>query len=537
MQKYQLDSVYEDHKVIFSSCRRILGTKTWGRVLTALEEGSTPRNFPDELISIDIGYDLPAYISDLARLEWKLKRAKEKKSPFNQKLESIAVNPSLTLLPVSWKNLVGLLEPDSPKENPMPEPFPSHVMIWHHPKTGVLHIREAEDIDLLALKITIEKIDPRVAASTGNVHVRAIQSALDGAIAQGFLMSPGSRIQRFSLKPLQASDPFYPFLTAKTFTLQWHITQACDLHCRHCYDRSDRTPVSHETAISILDEFYDFCLQMHVKGQVTFTGGNPMLHPNFVDIYKAAFDRGFCVAILGNPTPVEKIERLLHIVKPLFFQISLEGLSEYNDYIRGDGHFKRSLVFLDQLCHLGIYTMVMLTLTRDNLNQVLSLARLLENRADYFTFNRLATVGEGANLMMPLKEDFETFLREYESEAKKLSVLGLKDNLINIIREEKGVQPFGGCTGYGCGAAFNFVALLPDGEVHACRKFPSLIGNIGETKLIDIYLSDIAQRYRSGSEACGNCSLYAVCRGCFAVTYSHGLDIFKGRDPFCFKYE
>jgi hypothetical protein len=51
--------------------------------------------------------------------------------------------------------------------------------------------------------------------------------------------------------------------------------------------------------------------------------------------------------------------------------------------------------------------------------------------------------------------------------------MGLKDNLLNLVLAEGGEAPFGGCTGNGCGAAFNFVTLLSDGEVHACRKFPS----------------------------------------------------------------
>jgi radical SAM protein with 4Fe4S-binding SPASM domain len=112
--------------------------------------------------------------------------------------------------------------------------------------------------------------------------------------------------------------------------------------------------------------------------------------------------------------------------------------------------------------------------------------------------------------------------------------MGLKDNLINIIRSEKNMPPFGGCTGYGCGAAFNFVALLPDGEVHACRKFPSLIGNMLQNSLTDIYHSRLARRYRDGSRACRDCNLNIVCRGCLASTYSQGLDVFKDKDPFCF---
>jgi radical SAM protein with 4Fe4S-binding SPASM domain len=112
--------------------------------------------------------------------------------------------------------------------------------------------------------------------------------------------------------------------------------------------------------------------------------------------------------------------------------------------------------------------------------------------------------------------------------------MGIKDNLINIIRREQGVEPFGGCTGYGCGAAFNFVTLLADGEVHACRKFPSPIGNINQQSLAEIYDSGQATRYRSGTAACRSCAIRPVCGGCLASTHSHRLNIFEDKDPFCF---
>jgi len=528
------NSRLDNYQRIFSNCRRTLGKKTWGRVLAALDEHSEPQSFPDTLSSLKSAVDLPDYIADLARLEWIYHRTKEGKAPPYPQLEAITVNPTLTLAPVSWKNIVPLIETDTGKDSRVPESAEVQIMIWHHPKTDKVQIREAGDIDLLALKIIIDQIDPREAAAVGRVNVGNIHTALDRAIAQGILLSPGSRIQRTSLSSFQTSGTLKPFLTADSFTLQWHITQACDLHCKHCYDRSDRAPMSYDTAFAILDDFYDFCRQMHVKGQVTFTGGNPMLYPHFFDVYQAAFDRGFGMAILGNPTPIGQVERLLNIEKPLYFQISLEGLAEHNDYIRGDGHFQRSLAFLDQLKQLDIFTMVMLTLSRNNLNEVLPLCNLLKDRVDSFTFNRLSTVGEGAQLMMPLKEDFESFIKKYEEVAGDSPMMGLKDNLINIIRMEKGLEPFGGCTGYGCGAAFNFVALLPDGEMHACRKFPSPIGNILQTPLMSIYHSNIARKYRSGSKACRDCSLAAVCRGCLAITYSQGLDVFKDRDPFCF---
>lgn len=190
--------------------------------------------------------------------------------------------------------------------------------------------------------------------------------------------------------------------------------------------------------------------------------------------------------------------------------------------------------FLDDLRTLGVSATVMLTLTRANMDQVIPLAELLKDRADSFTFNRLSAVGEGANLLMPETEAFESFLHDYVEAAAKNPIMSLKENLINVIRMEKGEEPFGGCTGHGCGAAFNFMALLPDGEVHACRKFPSLIGNVKGASLHDIYLGEAAQRYRAGSAACRHCRLNTVCRGCLAVVQSMGLDPFANKDPFCF---
>ena len=497
-----------------------------------MDEDVTAESFPGTLESLTASMDLPGYIADMARLEWVLYQKKVEADDPNRQVRTVTVNPTLTIVPVHWKNLATFIRSKATDASPVNEP--AHVMIWRHPKSGDLHCQEALDIDLLALKLIVECIDPKDAATLGKVTPGDIQTAIDQAISQGLLLSPGSRIRRVP-RPVEKVDPsLASFLSTDMFTLQWHVTQACDLHCKHCYDRSDRAPMALGTAMVILDDLYDFCRRMHVRGQVTFTGGNPLLYPHLDDVYRTASDYGFGIAILGNPTPLDRIRQLLEIARPLYFQISLEGLAEHNDAIRGKGHFIRSLAFLDGLRSLDIYTMVMLTLTRDNLAQVLPLAELLKDKADFFTFNRLSTVGEGAKLLMPERAAFESFLRKYATAAAKSPKMGLKDNLLNIIRREKGSAPFGGCTGHGCGAAFNFLALLPDGEVHACRKFPSLVGTIIENSLYDIYHSELAERYRTGSRACRDCSLNVVCRGCLAIAHSRGLDVFTDKDPFCF---
>ena len=520
------------HGTIFSTCRRTLGSKTWGRVLAVLEEGASPQSFPDLIASLHRSMDLPAYLADLARLEWLVHGVRSAKPIRPSRPQALTVNPTLVAAALGWSGLPELMQ--SPESDAEPRNVPTHVLIWKAPQTSTLHYREARSIDLLALKLVVERIDPRAAAIPGQATPGDLQNAIDQAVNQGMLLSPGSRIRR-SPGPPGPSDPrFEAFHSSDLFTLQWHITQTCDLHCKHCYDRSERTPLAKDAALAILEDFYEFCRRMQVRGQVTFTGGNPLLYPHIEPVYRAAADLGFGIAVLGNPGPIDPIRRLMEIAPPLFFQISLEGMAAHNDEIRGPGHFKRSCTFLERLRELGIFSMVMLTLTRDNIDQVLPLAEFLRDRTDAFNFNRLSTVGEGAKLKMPEPAVFESFLKAYLKAAAHNPIMGLKDNLINILHHEKGREPFGGCTGYGCGAAFNFVALLPDGEVHACRKFPSLIGNINEAGLFDIYHGPAAQSYRNGARECGSCQLNPVCRGCLAVTHSLGLEVTVDKDPFCF---
>jgi len=147
----------------------------------------------------------------------------------------------------------------------------------------------------------------------------------------------------------------------------------------------------------------------------------------------------------------------------------------------------------------------------------------------------LALFGEGAQLELPEPETYQAFLTQYLQAASQNPVMSLKDNLFNILLEQAGLELTGGCTGFGCGAAFNFLTLLSDGEVHACRKMPSLIGNLKEAGLVEIYDSAAARRYRRGCAACRDCPLHPTCGGCFAVTASLGLDPFTRRDPFCFR--
>ncbi|MCL2778238.1 MAG: thio(seleno)oxazole modification radical SAM maturase SbtM [Polyangiaceae bacterium] len=322
------------------------------------------------------------------------------------------------------------------------------------------------------------------------------------------------------------------------FTLQWHLTNACPYQCRHCYDRLDRRELDLAQALAVVEDFRRFCRRHRVTPHVCLTGGDPLQYSHFWALYAAITKAEMRISILGNPISAARIERLMAIRPPDYYQVSLEGFEEHNDSIRGKGHFRRVMRFLEDARLLRLQTHVMLTLTQANVSHVVALGDFLRGRTPCFTFNRLSRVGNGAALALPTKEHYMRFLRSYLQSARHNPILRLKDNLfcLAVSDDSRHGKRSGmrGCTGHGCGAAFNFVALLPDGEIHACRKFPSLIGNLHTSNMEAIYRSEAARRYRVGPGGCAKCKHRQHCNGCMAVVYGCGLDPLRARDPFCF---
>ena len=519
---------------IYPKCRSFIERNLWLSLTGSPELKHKPDQFLNILKKKDEDNQIPEFLPDLAQIELMLYQMRLTPDADRKVVTELTVNPTLSILELKWKNLSAIFSEPSSDSDTDPEPGDEILLLWRVPHTGKEYIVPAASEDLLVLKMIIENIPAETIALSGNVPLGAVDEAVNRTVKKGLLLKPESSIRResgFISDDIEADNqPMQP----RVFTLQWHVTQACDLNCKHCYDRTDRSNLKLTEGYRILDDFRNFCCSRYVPGKVTFSGGNPLLYPHFKNLYRAASERGFAAAILGNPAPKDQIEELCTISQPSFYQVSLEGLERHNDSIRGRGHFKRVIAFLEILKDLNIYSMVMLTLTADNINEVIPLAEELRNRTNHFTFNRLSQVGEGANLKIPAREEYRSFLMDYLEAAENNPIMGLKDNLINILRSKQGVKTTGGCTGFGCGAAFNFLTLLPDGEVHACRKFPSLLGNVFENSLSEIYDSKLSQRYRQGSASCNSCPIKPSCGGCMASVYSHGLDIFNDRDPYCF---
>jgi len=476
-----------------------------------------------------------AYGADLARLQRAVADVEASAIALPSSSVHLQVNPSLIIVELSW-HLAEAVALERALDGP-PQRGSELAMVWRAPRTARTRVARASDGDLLVAKLALEGVTEEEAAARAGVDVQRLAAVVDRVVRAGVVLGPLPGLRRSPDGfPLPADAP-EEMVVSHHFTLQWHLTNACDLRCRHCYDRAriDRLPLGDMQRI--VEDFADFCRRRRIWGDFCLTGGNPLLYPSFLDLYRTIAATELSVSFLGNPAPRERMQEIVAIRKPRQYQVSLEGLEAHTDHIRGRGHFARVMEFLPVLRDLGIPSGVMLTLTRDNMDQVIALGEKLDGIADSLTFNRLAQVGEGASLAIPSREEYAEFLRQYREAEQRIPVLEYKDNLFNILCHESGAPFTDGCTGFGCGAAFNFMAILPDGEAHACRKFPSPIGNVLQASIGEVYESDAAHRYRAGSSACRDCAIRLYCGGCMAVTHGAGLDPFEGLDPHCFMDE
>ncbi len=69
------------------------------------------------------------------------------------------------------------------------------------------------------------------------------------------------------------------------FPFQWHITDACDQRCRHCYIYAEGAPpqvtMPYETTEFVVAQMLALCERIGREPYVYLTGGDPILHPDF----------------------------------------------------------------------------------------------------------------------------------------------------------------------------------------------------------------------------------------------------------------
>jgi MoaA/NifB/PqqE/SkfB family radical SAM enzyme len=161
--------------------------------------------------------------------------------------------------------------------------------------------------------------------------------------------------------------------------LYLQLLYRCNFSCRHCFHGELlKAPDQFELADveAVLHHFRD----VYRLDAVTFLGGEPLLYPHIVAACKFARQLGLRVEICTNAHRGFR-DRIKAIAESLDkFRVSLDGLGTTHDALRQRGSFASAIEMVDLAVRLGITTGATMTVTDHNLDDVVPLARQLQQR-------------------------------------------------------------------------------------------------------------------------------------------------------------
>jgi AdoMet-dependent heme synthase len=337
------------------------------------------------------------------------------------------------------------------------------------------------------------------------------------------------------------------------FFVQWHLTERCNLRCRHCYQSGGGTgEITLEQGKEILAQVSDMLRAWEDAYDIGFsssfnvTGGEPFLRQDLFLILEEIRKKRFDVFLLTNGVLLdrEKAGRLAALgIKGV--QVSIEGPEEIHDSIRGKGGFAAAMGGVGHLLDAGLTVTLNATLSTINADYFREMiAVAVSAGVQRLGFSRLVPAGRGLELadMMLDKEK----VRNLYEEIFAMKVNGLDivtgDPVASQMREGTGSGETGDIPLGGCSAGASGITLLPDGTILPCRRLPIPIGNVLKDSLREVWAtSEVLEALRDKtrySGKCGNCKRWAQCRGCRAIAYAYaqtqGSPDFLAEDPQCF---
>jgi len=166
------------------------------------------------------------------------------------------------------------------------------------------------------------------------------------------------------------------------------MTHRCHLRCVHCYLGNERygLPEADEldTAfwLSVVDQAAEAgCLNFLI------TGGEPLLRPDFAEVYTRAKRRGLLVTVFTNGTLVDdRVLGLFEQLSPHMVDVTLYGASpEVYDRVTGvPGAHRRCFRGVDALLARGIRVGLKAMILRENQHEIAAMRRMARDRGVVF---------------------------------------------------------------------------------------------------------------------------------------------------------
>ncbi len=297
--------------------------------------------------------------------------------------------------------------------------------------------------------------------------------------------------------------------------LQWHITHKCNLRCTHCYQEEYQADLSFDKIEKIFYDYMEFLQKKGYQGHINITGGEPLLYPDLYSMLDLMEKHRITFGLLTNGTLLEKdnVEKLSRYKQLSFVQISLDGVRETHESIRGKGSFEKSMKGLKLLHHYKIISMVSFTAHKKNYKQLQEVVKIAEkHKVKRFWTDRLIPIGNCEEILST--EEFLEYTRVLNQEAERAKRKFWSKMTVHQNRALQFCKNGGNV--YHCSAGINLLTILANGDIVPCRRLPIVFGNVLEEPVLQLYeKSEIIQNLNQKHipKECECCYKAEKCRG------------------------
>jgi radical SAM protein with 4Fe4S-binding SPASM domain len=214
--------------------------------------------------------------------------------------------------------------------------------------------------------------------------------------------------------------------------INWMITGRCNYNCLHCFNAADNNRAQSEFTLEEAQHLIEEAKKCGINA-FTITGGEPMLHPNFMDILRSIYASGMYVEEL-NTNGYFITQKILDEMKAIgcdpLMKISFDGIG-HHDWLRNRKGAEEDALRAIRLCvDNGFRVKIQTNVHRLNGSSMLPTARLMneigvEEMRIIRTTEAPRWAQNAGDACLTMEEYFDqmvSFLQEYVKVDNKMNI-------------------------------------------------------------------------------------------------------------------
>lgn len=273
--------------------------------------------------------------------------------------------------------------------------------------------------------------------------------------------------------------------------LHIEITSRCNERCVHCY-------IPHEFKANCIDVdlFYKIveqCKEMRLL-HLTLTGGEPMLHKNFIDFLHICNEYNFSVNVLSNLTLLSnEIIKEMKSNPLLGVQVSLYSMDAniHDQITQLNGSFEKTINAILKLVENDIPVQISCPILKQNqhcINDVRDWANKhkINLVSDFVIIGKYDHNTQNLNCRLSIDEIEEVIIEKLSTEYEYFEL---------IEREAEKKRSFSP-TDFVCSVCHSSICISEKGNVYPCAGWQSyILGNIKDDSLNEIWANSNKVKY------------------------------------------